>query len=482
MSLHHRSQARDWLATRGTPSIRYALVGAFGAIAIVFTIGLVASHTFVARIRVAAAEITENSSPTISTLSAMRGVIRRLQVATIDHIEACDALGCTKRPDRVFALEDELRATWHRYRLLPAFPGEAELWPRVDADMERVAQGMALTLEAARAGRREEALSRLHEQLTPAFDWLDAGVERIQDSDHAGGLAAAARIEALARFATVGHLTVGLLTFVLTVAAGFLAVGLVRRYERSLRDRADDLEQFAARVAHDLKGPLTSTASSLRDAIMVSSSGPGRDALDRGQRGLQRLRRLVDDLLEFARAGAHDPRKVAAEVHEVVEEAVGDLREVAAEHGVVVRIEALARERVACSPGVLASIVQNLLRNAISHMGDSEIRVVRVRAPTTSVGQRVRIEVEDSGPGIPDGLGNGVFEPFARDQEPGSGRGLELATVKRFVSAHGGRIGFQPITGRGTLFWLEMPRHGPRERGRELGRQRERERSTLLRA
>src|SRR5512144_2394180 len=101
MTPEHRSQARDWLATRRSPTIRYALAGAFAAIAIVFTAGLAASHPFVARIRTAAAEITENSSPTISTLSTMRGVVRRLQVATIEHLDSCDALGCTGKPDRV---------------------------------------------------------------------------------------------------------------------------------------------------------------------------------------------------------------------------------------------------------------------------------------------------------------------------------------------------------------------------------------------
>src|SRR5512146_3024279 len=91
----HRSKALDWLATRQSPSVRYALAGAFAAIAVLVTTGLAASHTFVARIRVAAAEITENSSPTISTLSTLRGVVRKLQVATIEHLDSCDALGCT---------------------------------------------------------------------------------------------------------------------------------------------------------------------------------------------------------------------------------------------------------------------------------------------------------------------------------------------------------------------------------------------------
>jgi signal transduction histidine kinase len=79
----------------------------------------------------------------------------------------------------------------------------------------------------------------------------------------------------------------------------------------------------------------------------------------------------------------------------------------------------------------------------------------------------VRIEVEDSGPGIPETLGDRVFEPFVRGggEVAGTGTGLGLATVKRFVSAHGGRVGFSATPGAGTLFWLEMPRTAPRAMG-----------------
>jgi signal transduction histidine kinase len=189
-----------------------------------------------------------------------------------------------------------------------------------------------------------------------------------------------------------------------------------------------------------------------------SSTEAGSEAIRRGQRGLQRVQRLVDDLLEFSRAGVLDTRGVAAEVHEVVEDVVGELHPFAEDQRVELRVENVARARIACSPGVLTSIVGNLVRNAIAHMGSSDPRVVRVRALLVDGDPAVRIEVEDTGPGIPSALGERVFEPFVRGPAAGEGgTGLGLATVKRFVDAHGGRVGFQARSGGGTLFWLEMP-------------------------
>lgn len=438
------------------------LAGAFAAIALIFTVGLAASHRFVADIRTAASEITGNTSPSIAQLSEARSTLRQLQVATGEHLRTCQGSACGST-ERLAHLQERLHQTWHRYRLLPTSPGEAALWPRVEADLARLGDALAVTLEAARAGRRDEADSRFHEQLTPAFDWLDVAVARIKEVEHLAGATAATRIAELANLATLAFVGVAVLTMALTLLAATLVIRLVRRYERSLHERADDLEQFAGRVAHDLKGPLTATAASLHSAAHLAT-GPTRAAIDRSQRSLHRVVRLVDDLLDFARAGAN-PHGGAADVHDVVDEVVGDLTEVAAENRVEVRVESLARERVACSRGVLASVVQNLLKNAITHMGESDVRVVRVRATPACGGRRVRIEVEDSGPGIPENLGQGVFEPFVRGpSSPAGGSGIGLATVKRFVSAHGGRIGFRPTSRRGTLFWLEMPRPPGRRR------------------
>jgi signal transduction histidine kinase len=111
---------------------------------------------------------------------------------------------------------------------------------------------------------------------------------------------------------------------------------------------------------------------------------------------------------------------------------------------------------VACHPGVLASLLNNLVSNALKYIGEGSERrvVVRVRP---GVGF-VRFEVEDTGGGIPPSLAERVFEPYVRGQlNEQAGIGLGLATVKKLCLAHGGRVGLHSEPGRGALFWFELP-------------------------
>src|SRR5204862_3116829 len=95
-------------------------------------------------------------------------------------------------------------------------------------------------------------------------------------------------------------------------------------------------------------------------------------------------------------------------------------------------------------------------RNAIKYVGEGPDRRVAVRA--RRVDGVVRIEVEDNGPGLPEGLGARSFEPYVRG--PGSrepGIGLGLATVKKVTEAHGGKVDVRSVPGRGARFGVELP-------------------------
>ena len=109
-----------------------------------------------------------------------------------------------------------------------------------------------------------------------------------------------------------------------------------------------------------------------------------------------------------------------------------------------------------CASGVLASLLSNLLRNAIKHMGGSKRRQVDVRISARH--ERVRFEVEDTGPGLPPELVPQAFDPYVRGagtSEPGLGLGL--ATVRRLAEGHDGRYGVSSRPGEGALFWFELP-------------------------
>jgi signal transduction histidine kinase len=89
-------------------------------------------------------------------------------------------------------------------------------------------------------------------------------------------------------------------------------------------------------------------------------------------------------------------------------------------------------------------------------MGSGDVRRVTVRARREDRG--LRLEVEDTGSGIPPELQASVFEPFVRGQHQSvNGTGLGLATVKRLVESHRGAVGMQSAYGRGSLFWVELP-------------------------
>ncbi|HSN27879.1 MAG TPA: HAMP domain-containing sensor histidine kinase, partial [Kofleriaceae bacterium] len=68
-----------------------------------------------------------------------------------------------------------------------------------------------------------------------------------------------------------------------------------------------------------------------------------------------------------------------------------------------------------------------------------------------------RIEVQDTGPGIPPGEDPRIFEPYVQLDRTGGSIGLGLATVQRLARAHGGNVGVISPPGRGALFWVELP-------------------------
>jgi len=111
---------------------------------------------------------------------------------------------------------------------------------------------------------------------------------------------------------------------------------------------------------------------------------------------------------------------------------------------------------VRCSPGVLTSLLSNLVQNAIKYVADSEVRRVVVR--TRDLGNEIRVEVEDTGPGVPPSDQQRMFDPFVRGPgAAGPGIGLGLATVRHLAEAHGGHAGVRSEPGHGAVFWFSVP-------------------------
>jgi signal transduction histidine kinase len=329
----------------------------------------------------------------------------------------------------------------------------------LEALQDNVVIGDAAGAQQTLRGPVHDAIDRADTALTSSQALaMEYAEERALDissrREHAGELALV-----LGGMCVAGSIISG----ALAVRSGRRQRRLVVERARLLAERANELDAFAGRIAHDLRGPL-GTISLRIDTLR--GGAPTKAALDAGFTKLAgdvtRMQTLIEDLLEFATAGAAPTAESSVELPRIVDDVVSEVRVAAERAGAELAIQAMPRVSVACTAGALTSVLSNLLHNATKHVVDGdERRQITVRAALSA--QNVRIEVEDTGPGIPAGSEDSVFEPLRR--LPGNrhpGLGLGLATVKRIVEAYGGRVGVTSVPGS-CNFWVEMPATATKE-------------------
>jgi signal transduction histidine kinase len=356
-------------------------------------------------------------------------------------------------PAHVSACED----AWRHYLELPQFPGEAELqefaWPRMDRARRAVDRVQA----SIEVGAFHEAEAWVKKELEPAAREADAALTQLIRFNHDQGRQAAQDTDRMWSRTRRWSIVADAVCALLTAALAWCGFRSTRRFISMQRLRADELEAFASRVAHDVRGPLTPAMFTLqmfeRD---FATDDKRRPMAERGIRSLRRVDQLVGDLLTFARAAAAPDADAHAALSPVITGVVQDLEAEAAAAGVRIEVADIPPYSVACAPGVLTSIVMNLVSNAIKYMPpDAPERGVKIQV--TIDNGYARIEVADTGGGLPEAMHHRIFEPYVRMDRRQPGLGLGLATVRRLVDAHRGRVGVQSREGTGALFWFALP-------------------------
>jgi len=250
----------------------------------------------------------------------------------------------------------------------------------------------------------------------------------------------------------LGNGIVALLAVAATANAGLL----LRHSRAALHGRMTELDAFAGRVAHELTSPLMAVAYGLGFLkARVADDSASAAAVNRATRSLERVRAIAGGLRDYARAGAATRSDESTPVGDVLADLVEELRPEAAAARVKLECALQSSSMVRCPPDVLTRIVENLVRNAISHMGERSPRAVRVRARDAD--GFVHVDVEDTGPGVPAEILSTVFEPFVRGSPATSGSGTGLSLVKKLAEAHGGRVGCRSKPNAGSVFWFELP-------------------------
>lgn len=232
---------------------------------------------------------------------------------------------------------------------------------------------------------------------------------------------------------------------------------LERNVERvALANR--DLEAFAGRISHDLRNmlsPAVLAVSRLKRAKLEPGS-PDALTVARLQSSLARTLRTMEGLLAFSRAGQPADPLATSDARTVLDEVVEEVQGLASDLEAQLEVSSHGPTAVRIGEGLLHVVLANLVGNALKYLQGRPIR--RVVVQIDGGPEWTTLTVEDTGPGIQPSQLTRIFEAFYR--VPGqtvAGTGIGLATVKRIVEAHEGRVEAKSEPGTGARFVVMLP-------------------------
>lgn len=229
------------------------------------------------------------------------------------------------------------------------------------------------------------------------------------------------------------------------------AVAQLDRQNRTLLRANEELDQFAYVASHDLAQPLQVIYGYLE--LLEQQFGDSLDPtaaewLGVITRNAERMRRLVHDLLHYARLGSRESQHVQVDCNQLVADILEGLRTTLEERGAGVTIDPLPT--VVGDRTQLGQVFQNLIANAIKYTPSDRTPDVHISAE--EVGSEFRIHVDDNGSRVAPDDRTRIFEMFQRAAHDTEGTGLGLAIVKRVVEQHGGRIWAEDSSRGGSRF------------------------------
>jgi signal transduction histidine kinase len=222
-------------------------------------------------------------------------------------------------------------------------------------------------------------------------------------------------------------------------------------------ERLASVGRLAAGLAHEVGNPIAALIG-LQDLLLTGDldEEEARDVLQRMRKETERIHRIIEDLLQFARPAAGRAKAAAApgEVSEVVRDIAALVAPQKSFRDVRLEVEVSGSlPRVALGGEQLMQVLLNLVLNAADACGPGG----HVRVKAYARGAHVELTVEDDGPGVSDDVVERLFEPFVTTKESERGTGLGLAVCRGLVESVNGRIWLDKGYSPGARFLVELP-------------------------
>ena len=233
----------------------------------------------------------------------------------------------------------------------------------------------------------------------------------------------------------------------------------LQRYSRELERSNQALNDFAAIASHDLQEPLrkvTIFAGRLKEKYAAALDDSGKDYLMRMQKAAERMRRFIDDLLDYSRITTRARPFQAVDLEKIAREVLVDLKLRIAESGGRVDIQRLPV--LDADKLQMHQLFQNLLGNALKFHRQEAPPEISVNSRPLENGFW-EITVEDNGIGFNPKAVDRIFKPFERlhGHSAYEGSGMGLSICKKIVERHGGTITAKSVPQQGTAMVITLP-------------------------
>jgi two-component system sensor kinase FixL len=325
-------------------------------------------------------------------------------------------------------------------------------------------RGMVRSLNAEAAAlfgyAPDEVIGRDFGMLTPESE------RSYRDCLRPGAPGVCRRIDGLRKDGSVFPMELGVSE--IACEQGSLFIGLIRdlsqrrRFEQGVQElqanRLDLIENMAAGLAHELKQPLAAIGAYLNFARRyLNEENPSvekvAEILDSADAQIFRASEIMDNLRQFIARG--ETAKTPQNLNDVIRTACEFTDALARQHNVITTVDlAASPDLVVINKVQIQQVVVNLKRNAVEAMQNWNQREMRV-STCVAEGNLIRVDVADTGPGLPEEVQSRLFAQFTTTKPHGLGVGLSIS--RSIIEAHNGKIWAEPNPGGGAVFSFVLP-------------------------